>query len=52
MYLFRGDVPVKEFATVMPAAMRLPLRVVGKWAMGDYPYEDLYMLPAARQFVP
>ena len=30
----------------------LPLRVVGKWAMGSYPYEDLYMLPAARQFVP
>lgn len=52
MYLFRGDVPVKEFAAVMPPAMRLPLRVVGKWAMGSYPYEDLYMLPAARQFVP
>jgi 2,4-dienoyl-CoA reductase-like NADH-dependent reductase (Old Yellow Enzyme family) len=52
MYLFRGDVPVKEFATVMPPAMRLPLRMVGKWAMGSYPYEDLYMLPAARQFVP
>jgi 2,4-dienoyl-CoA reductase-like NADH-dependent reductase (Old Yellow Enzyme family) len=52
MYLFRGDVPVKEFASVMPPAMRLPLRVVGKWAMGSYPYEDLYMLPAARQFVP
>jgi 2,4-dienoyl-CoA reductase-like NADH-dependent reductase (Old Yellow Enzyme family) len=52
MYLFRGDVPVKEFASVMPRAMRLPLRVAGKWAMGDYPYEDLYMLPAARQFVP
>jgi 2,4-dienoyl-CoA reductase-like NADH-dependent reductase (Old Yellow Enzyme family) len=52
MYLFRGDVPVKEFATVMRPAMRLLLRVVGKWAMGDYPYEDLYMLPAARQFVP
>jgi 2,4-dienoyl-CoA reductase-like NADH-dependent reductase (Old Yellow Enzyme family) len=52
MYLFRGDVPVKEFAAVMPAVMRLPLRVVGKWAMGSYPYEDLYMLPAARQFVP
>lgn len=52
MYLFRGDVPVKEFAAVMPPAMRLPLRVVGKWAMGNYTYEDLYMLPAARQFVP
>jgi 2,4-dienoyl-CoA reductase-like NADH-dependent reductase (Old Yellow Enzyme family) len=36
----------------MPPAMRLPLRMVGKWAMGSYPYEDLYMLPAARQFVP
>ncbi|GAB7070477.1 NADH:flavin oxidoreductase [Mycobacterium hodleri] len=52
MYLFRGDVPVKEFAKVMPPAMRMPLRLVGKWAMGSYPYEDLYMLPAARQFVP
>lgn len=52
MYLFRGDVPVKEFAKVMPPAMRLPLRLVGRWAMGSYPYEDLYMLPAARQFVP
>lgn len=52
MYLFRGDVPVKEFAKVMPAAMRVPLRLVGKWAMGNYPYEDLYMLSAARQFVP
>lgn len=52
MYLFRGDVPVKEFARVMPPAMRLPLRLVGKWAMGNYPYEDLYMLDAARQFVP
>lgn len=52
MYLFRGDVPVKEFARVMPPAMRIPLRLAGKWAMGSYPYEDLYMLPAARQFVP
>jgi 2,4-dienoyl-CoA reductase-like NADH-dependent reductase (Old Yellow Enzyme family) len=52
MYLFRGDVPVKEFATVMPPAMRPGVRLVGKWAMGVYPYEDLYMLPAARQFVP
>lgn len=51
MYLFRGDVPVKEFAKVMPKPMRLPLRVIGKSAMGSYPYEDLYMLPEARQFV-
>ncbi len=52
MYLFRGDVPVKEFAAVMPRPMRTGVRVIGKWAMGNYPYEDLYMLAAARQFVP
>ncbi len=52
MYLFRGDVPVREFAKVMPAMVRPGLRVLGKAVMGNYPYEDLYMLPAARQFVP
>jgi 2,4-dienoyl-CoA reductase-like NADH-dependent reductase (Old Yellow Enzyme family) len=52
MYLFRGDVPVREFARVMPPPMRPGIRMVGKWAMGSYPYEDLYMLDAARQFVP
>ncbi len=52
MYLFRGDVPVREFARVVPPPLRPGVRVMGKWAMGSYPYEDLYMLPAARQFVP
>ncbi|MDX1893124.1 NADH:flavin oxidoreductase [Mycolicibacterium sp. 050158] len=52
MYLFRGDAPVKEFAKVMPPLLRPAVRVVGKRAMGDYPYRDLYMLDAARQFVP
>ena len=52
MYLFRGDVPVREFSTVFPRPMRAGVRMVGKWAMGEYPYSDLYMLEAARQFVP
>jgi len=52
MYLFRGDVPVKEFAAVMPPSMRAAVRVFGKWGMGSYPYEDLYMLQNARQFIP
>ncbi len=52
MYLFRGDVPVKEFAAVMPAALRPAVRLAGKRLMGQYPYRDLYMLDAARQFVP
>ncbi|MGE2734673.1 NADH:flavin oxidoreductase [Mycolicibacterium vaccae] len=52
MYLFRGDVPVREFAAVMPPALRPGVRLMGKSVMGAYPYEDLYMLSAARQFVP
>ncbi|KWX66352.1 NADH:flavin oxidoreductase [Mycobacterium sp. NAZ190054] len=52
MYLFRGDVPVREFATVMPAMLRPGVRLMGKSVMGSYPYQDLYMLSAARQFVP
>ncbi|WP_395311475.1 NADH:flavin oxidoreductase [Mycobacterium sp. AMU20-3851] len=52
MYLFRGDVPVREFAKVMPPMLRPGVRILGKRVMGSYPYEDLYMLPAARQFVP
>ena len=46
MYLFRGDVPVKEFARVMPAALRPGIRLAGKRVMGSYPYADLYMLEA------
>ncbi|QZT64776.1 NADH:flavin oxidoreductase [Mycolicibacterium austroafricanum] len=52
MYLFRGDVPVREFTKVMPPLLRPGVRILGKGVMGSYPYEDLYMLPAARQFVP
>lgn len=52
MYLFRGDTPVREFATVMPPALRPGVRLAGKRVMGFYPYEDLYMLESARQFVP
>ncbi|MCV7433623.1 NADH:flavin oxidoreductase [Mycolicibacterium bacteremicum] len=52
LYLFRGDVPVREFAKVMPTMLRPGVRLLGKSVMGSYPYENLYMLSAARQFVP
>lgn len=52
MYLFRGDVPVDEFAAVMPQPVKTAVRLFGRKLMGDYPYRDLYMLEAARQFVP
>lgn len=52
MYLFRGDVPVDEFAAVMPEPLKTGVRFFGKKMMGQYPYEDLYMLESARQFIP
>ncbi|MGE2713103.1 NADH:flavin oxidoreductase [Mycolicibacterium litorale] len=52
MYLFRGDTPVDEFAAVMPPPMNIGVRMVGKRALGTFPYHDLYMLESARQFVP
>ena len=52
LYMFRGDTPVDEFAAVMPPPMNLGVRLIGKWALGTYPYRDMYMLESARQFVP
>ena len=50
MYLFRGDVPRKEFAATLPPVMRLGFRVVGRRFMRTYPFEEAYFLPFARQF--
>ncbi|WP_190264285.1 NADH:flavin oxidoreductase [Glutamicibacter nicotianae] len=52
MYLFRGDVPVSDFAAVVKEPMKTGVRLFGKLALGSFPYKDLYMLEAARQFVP
>lgn len=52
LYMFRGDIPVDEFAKVMPPPANIAVRLLGKWTLGNYPYRDLFMLEAARQFVP
>jgi 2,4-dienoyl-CoA reductase-like NADH-dependent reductase (Old Yellow Enzyme family) len=52
MYLFRGDIPIDEFAAVMAAPQSIGVRLFGKWALGNFPYRDLYMLESARQFIP
>lgn len=52
MYLFRGDVPIDEFASVVKQPLKTGVRLFGKRALGEYPYEDLYMLESARQFIP
>ena len=49
MYLFKGDAPVDEFAEVMPPAIRLGVRTVGRRILREYPYHDGYLLEDARQ---
>jgi 2,4-dienoyl-CoA reductase-like NADH-dependent reductase (Old Yellow Enzyme family) len=50
MYLFRGDAPVHEMAATMPQPIRTAFRVAGKRFLIDYPFEEAYLLPMARQF--
>ncbi|MFI1462382.1 NADH:flavin oxidoreductase [Nocardia carnea] len=49
MYLFKGDAPLAEFGAVMPPLMRFGIKLAGKYFLHSYPYEDLFMLEAARQ---
>jgi 2,4-dienoyl-CoA reductase-like NADH-dependent reductase (Old Yellow Enzyme family) len=50
MYLFRGEAPREEFAATLPRALRLGFRVFGRRFMPDYPFEEAFFLPYARQF--
>lgn len=52
MYLFRGEVPVEDFAALMPQPLRTGVRLFGRKILGEFDYESMYMLEAARQFVP
>ena len=51
MYLFRGDVPLKEFAANMPAAVRLGLKTpIGKRFFKAYPFEEAFLRDKALAF--
>lgn len=52
MFLFRGDVPVGDFAALMPQPLKTGVRLFGKKMLGEFEYKDMYMLDDARQFVP
>ncbi|MEU3269618.1 NADH:flavin oxidoreductase [Saccharomonospora sp. NPDC006951] len=49
LYLFRGDVPMREFAAAMPPPVRLGVRLAGRLLLREYPYHDAYLLESARQ---
>lgn len=52
MYLFRGDTDIDGMASTQKGIMKLGVKWFGRQILGEYPYEDLYMLSAARQFQP
>lgn len=51
MYLFRGGVPLKEFAATMPPVLRAGLRSpIGKQFFKTYPFEEAYLRDKALAF--
>lgn len=49
MYLFRGEVPLADFAAQFQQPLKLGLKLFGGAFLKTYPYEDAYLLPLARQ---
>lgn len=50
MYLFRGETDLDGMSKTQKGIFRLGVKWFGKWVLGEYPYEHLYMLKSARQF--
>jgi 2,4-dienoyl-CoA reductase-like NADH-dependent reductase (Old Yellow Enzyme family) len=50
MYLFKGPAPVDEMAAVFPPLLRVGLKLTAKKFFKEYPFEEAYFLPYARQF--
>ncbi|HWV27014.1 MAG TPA: NADH:flavin oxidoreductase, partial [Aeromicrobium sp.] len=51
MYLFRGDVPLREFAETMPPLVRAGLRTpIGKKFFRAYPFEEAFLRDKALTF--
>ncbi len=50
MYLFRGDAPIHEMAAAFPPPVNFGFRLLGRRFLREYPFEEAYLLPYARQF--
>lgn len=50
MYLFRGEVPIRELASGFPKPMGWGVRLTGKKFFRSYPYRDAFLLDDARRF--
>ncbi|MCB1265539.1 MAG: NADH:flavin oxidoreductase [Mycobacterium sp.] len=50
MYLFRGGVPIKEFAGAFPPPLRWGIRMTGTKFLRAYPYREAFLLRDAERF--
>jgi 2,4-dienoyl-CoA reductase-like NADH-dependent reductase (Old Yellow Enzyme family) len=50
MYLFRGEAPIAEMAAGFPRALRPGFKLLAPRYFREYPFEEAYFLPYARQF--
>jgi len=50
MFLFRGEAPIQEMASTFPRALRPGFKLVAGRFFREYPFEEAYFLPYARQF--
>jgi 2,4-dienoyl-CoA reductase-like NADH-dependent reductase (Old Yellow Enzyme family) len=50
MYFFRGEVPMREFRAAQPRLVGLALKFYGPRIFPQYPFEEGFFLPYARQF--
>ncbi len=51
MYLFRGDVPLAEFAASMPPLVRIGMRTpMGRSFLKEYPFEEAFFWDRASHF--
>ena len=50
MYMFRGAPPRAEMAAALPGVAGVGFRLAGRALLRDYPYQEAYLLPLARQF--
>lgn len=50
MYFFRGEVPLREFIATQPRVVGWGLRLFGHRLFPEYPFEEAFFLPYARQF--
>lgn len=50
MFLFRGPVPLAEFADAMPVPLRWGMRYFGRGFLKEYPYRPGFLLDTAQRF--